>query len=97
MFNSLHFQKKVYWDYKDYKVDNDGCKACWLSGWIQTEGTPSEEVRPGDVIWIEPNEKHWHGGMATNGMTQIAIQENLNGKIVEWMEKVTDKQYEPNN
>lgn len=62
-------------------------------GWVQREGGPVEEVRPGDVVWFEANEKHWHGGTATNGMTHIAIQENLNGKVVEWLEHVSDKQY----
>jgi len=63
-------------------------------GWVQKEGGPIEEVRPGDIVWFEPNEKHWHGATATNGMTHIAIQENLNGKVVEWMEKVSDGQYQ---
>lgn len=62
-------------------------------GWVQREGGPVEEVHPGDVVWFEPAEKHWHGATATNGMTHIAIQENLDGKVVDWMEKVTDKQY----
>jgi len=62
-------------------------------GWVQREGGPIEEVHPGDVIWFEANEKHWHGATATNGMTHTAIQENLNGKVVDWMEKVTDEQY----
>ncbi|RVU02761.1 cupin domain-containing protein [Mucilaginibacter limnophilus] len=62
-------------------------------GWVQREGRPVEEVWPGDVIWFEPNEKHWHGASATNGMSHIAIQENLNGKVVEWMEHVTEEQY----
>lgn len=62
-------------------------------GWVQKEGTAIEEVHPGDVVWIEPNEKHWHGATSTTGMTHIAIQENLNGKVVEWMEKVSDDQY----
>jgi len=62
-------------------------------GWIQKEGSEVEEVHPGDVVWFEPNEKHWHGATATNGMSHIAIQENLNGKVVEWMEKVNDEQY----
>ena len=62
-------------------------------GWVQREGATVEEIRPGDVVWFEPNEKHWHGATITNGMTHIAIQENLNGKVVEWMEKVTDEQY----
>jgi quercetin dioxygenase-like cupin family protein len=62
-------------------------------GWAQREGGPVEAIFPGDVVWFEPNEKHWHGATATNGMTHIAIQENLNGKVVDWMEKVTDEQY----
>ena len=63
------------------------------SGWAQREGGSVEEIHPGDVVWIAPNEKHWHGATATTGMTHIAIQENLNGKVVDWMEKVTDEQY----
>ena len=62
-------------------------------GWIQKEGGSIEEVHPGDVVWFEPNEKHWHGATEKNGMSHIAIQENLNGKMVEWMEKVSDEQY----
>lgn len=61
-------------------------------GWVQREGGPVEEVHPGDVIWFEPEEKHWHGATATNGMSHIAIQENLNGKMVEWMEQVGEEQ-----
>jgi quercetin dioxygenase-like cupin family protein len=62
-------------------------------GWVQREGGPVEEVRPGDVVWFEPDEKHWHGASATNAMSHIAIQENLNGKVVDWLEHVTDDQY----
>lgn len=62
-------------------------------GWVQREGGDVQEVRPGDVVWFEPNEKHWHGASATNGMSHIAIQENLNGKVVDWLEHVTDEQY----
>ena len=62
-------------------------------GWVQREGGSVEEVHPGDVVWFEPHEKHWHGATLTTGMTHIAIQENLNGKVVEWMEKVRDEQY----
>jgi len=65
-------------------------------GWVQKEGSPIEEVHPGDVVWFEPNEKHWHGATATTGMSHVAIQENLNGKVVEWMEKVSDEQYKSN-
>jgi quercetin dioxygenase-like cupin family protein len=62
-------------------------------GWVQREGGPVEEVSPGDVVWFEANEKHWHGASATIGMSHIAIQENLNGKVVDWMEHVSDDQY----
>jgi len=62
-------------------------------GWAQREGGPIEEIRPGDVVWFPPGEKHWHGATPTTVMTHIAIQENLDGKVVEWMEKVSDDQY----
>ena len=62
-------------------------------GWVQREGGPVEEVRPGDVVWFPPGLKHWHGASPTNAMTHIAIQESLDGKNVEWMEHVTDAQY----
>jgi quercetin dioxygenase-like cupin family protein len=63
-------------------------------GWAQHEGGAIEEIRPGDVVWFEPNEKHWHGATPTSAMTHIAIQEALNGRVVDWMEHVTDKQYQ---
>jgi quercetin dioxygenase-like cupin family protein len=62
-------------------------------GWAQRKGAPIEEIRPGDVVWFAPNEKHWHGATPTNGITHIAIQEALDGKVVDWMEHVTDKEY----
>ena len=62
-------------------------------GWAQHWGGPVEEIRPGDVVWTAPGEKHWHGAKATTSMTHIAIQEALNGKVVDWMEKVGDDQY----
>ena len=62
-------------------------------GRAQREGGPIEEIRPGDVVWFAPGEKHWHGAAPTTAMTHIAVQENLNGKVVDWMEKVTDAQY----
>jgi quercetin dioxygenase-like cupin family protein len=62
-------------------------------GWAQSEGGPVEEIRPGDVVWFAPGEKHWHGASAVNGMSHIAIQEALNGKVVDWMEQVSDAQY----
>jgi quercetin dioxygenase-like cupin family protein len=63
------------------------------SGWIQAWGQPVQEINPGDVIWTPPGEKHWHGAKATTPLTHIAIQEALNGKVVDWMEKVGDDQY----
>jgi len=63
-------------------------------GWVQREGGPVEEIRPGDVVWFPPGERHWHGATPTTAMTHIAIQEQLNGKVVDWMEKVTDDQYQ---
>ena len=62
-------------------------------GWVQKEGGQVEEIHPGDIVWFAPNEKHWHGATATTGMTHIAIQENLDGKVVDWMEHVSDEQY----
>jgi quercetin dioxygenase-like cupin family protein len=62
-------------------------------GWVQRQGGPVEEIRPGDVIWFPPGEKHWHGATPTTAMTHIAVQEKLNGSAVEWMEHVTDEQY----
>ena len=62
-------------------------------GWAQREGGPIEQVGPGDVVWFEPGEKHWHGATATTAMTHIAIQEALDGTPVHWMEHVTDAQY----
>jgi quercetin dioxygenase-like cupin family protein len=62
-------------------------------GLVQREGGPIEEIRPGDVVWFPPNEKHWHGASPTTAMSHIAVQEALNGSPVTWMEKVTDEQY----
>src|SRR6478672_10964318 len=62
-------------------------------GRAQREGGPIEEIHPGDVIWFPPGEKHWHGAAPTTAMTHIAIQEALDGKVVDWMEKVSDQQY----
>lgn len=64
------------------------------SGRVQCEGGPIEEVRPGDVVQFEPGEKHWHGASPSTAMTHIAIQEALNGKAVDWMEQVSDEQYQ---
>ena len=62
-------------------------------GWTQRWGGPVEEIRPGDVVWISPGEKHWHGATPTTGVTHIAIQERLDGKVVDWMEHVSEEQY----
>jgi quercetin dioxygenase-like cupin family protein len=62
-------------------------------GWVQRVGGAVEEIFPGDVVWFPPGEKHWHGATATTGMSHIAIQEKLDGKSVDWMEKVDDAQY----
>jgi quercetin dioxygenase-like cupin family protein len=63
-------------------------------GWVQRWGGRVEEIRPGDVIWFAPGEKHWHGATPTTAMTHIAIQEKLDGKVVDWMEQVSDEQYQ---
>ena len=63
-------------------------------GRVQREGGPIEEIGPGDVVWFPPGEKHWHGASPTTAMTHIAIQEALDGKVVEWLEHVSDAQYQ---
>jgi quercetin dioxygenase-like cupin family protein len=63
-------------------------------GWAQRWGGPVEEIRPGDVVWFSPGEKHWHGATPTTAMAHIAIQEKLDGKVVEWLEQVSDGQYQ---
>ena len=63
-------------------------------GRAQRWGGPLEEIRPGDVVWVPPGEKHWHGAAATTAVTHIAIQEQLHGKTADWMEKVSDEQYQ---
>jgi len=62
-------------------------------GLVQSWGGPVRKIRPGDVVWCPPGEKHWHGGTATTAMTHIAVQEHLGGKNVEWLERVTDEEY----
>jgi mannose-6-phosphate isomerase-like protein (cupin superfamily) len=64
------------------------------SGRVQRWGGPIKDIRPGDVVWFPPGEKHWHGATPTTAMTHIAIQERLDGKTVDWMEKVSDEQYQ---
>jgi quercetin dioxygenase-like cupin family protein len=63
-------------------------------GRVQREGGPIEEIRPGDVVWFAPGEKHWHGAAPTTAMSHIAVQEKLNGSPVDWMEQVSDEQYQ---
>jgi len=62
-------------------------------GRAQRDGGPIEEIRPGDIVWFAPGERHWHGASPTTGMTHIAIQERLDGRVVDWLEPVTDEQY----
>jgi quercetin dioxygenase-like cupin family protein len=64
------------------------------TGWIQSWGGKKQVIRQGDVVWTPPGVKHWHGATATLAMTHLAIQENVNGKVVDWMEHVSDAQYE---
>jgi quercetin dioxygenase-like cupin family protein len=66
-------------------------------GLVQSVGGPAAVIRPGDVIWCPPGEKHWHGATATTAMTHIALVDQLDGKGVDWMEKVTDEEYEAAN
>ena len=61
---------------------------------MQSEGGPKVEIRAGDVVWCPPRERHWHGATATTAMSHIAIQEALDGKNVEWLEKVSDEEYQ---
>jgi quercetin dioxygenase-like cupin family protein len=63
------------------------------TGWVQEWGGERRQIQPGDVIWIPPDVKHWHGAMATNRMSHIAITNVLNGKAVDWMEQVSDEEY----
>lgn len=63
-------------------------------GCVQRDGDPIEEIRAGDIVWFAPGERHWHGASPTTAMTHIAIQEQLDGKAVDWLEHVTDEQYE---
>lgn len=64
------------------------------SGWVQREGGNTQEIQPGDVVWFPPGEKHWHGATPTTALTHLAIQELLAGKAVDWLEKVSDEQYQ---
>jgi quercetin dioxygenase-like cupin family protein len=64
------------------------------AGRAQREGGPIEELHPGDIVWFEPGEKHWHGASPTTAMQHIAVAEALDGKAVEWMEKVSDEEYQ---
>ena len=63
-------------------------------GWVRSEGGAKEEIRPGDVVWCPPGEKHWHGATPTTAMTHVAVLESLDGKNVEWLERVSDPEYQ---
>ena len=63
-------------------------------GWVQSEGGPVEEIRPGDVIWFGPGEKHWHGASPSKAMSHIAVHEAVNGEVVSWMKQVSDEEYQ---
>lgn len=63
-------------------------------GWVQREGGPVEEIRAGDVVWFDPGEKHWHGASTTTAMQHIAVNEALDGRVVDWLEHVSDEQYQ---
>lgn len=90
-----------------YVTFNPGARSAWHShpmgqtlivtqgvGWVQQDGGEKKAIKPGDVVWTPPGVKHWHGGTADNAMTHIAIQESKDGKNVEWMEQVSDEQYQ---
>lgn len=64
------------------------------TGWVKEWGGQRQEIKPGDVVWTPPGVKHWHGAIETSGMTHIAIQEHVGGKVVDWMEHVSDEQYQ---
>ncbi|MGA7158408.1 MAG: cupin domain-containing protein [Acidobacteriaceae bacterium] len=64
------------------------------AGWAQREGGPIEDLHPGDVVFFSPHEKHWHGATPTTAMTHIAIQERLDNKVVEWLNQVSDSEYQ---
>lgn len=66
-------------------------------GWVQREGGPIEVIQPGDIVWFEPNEKHWHGASENKAMSHIAIHEEVDGKAVDWLEHVTEEQYSEAN
>jgi quercetin dioxygenase-like cupin family protein len=62
-------------------------------GWHQCEGEPREEIRAGDIVWCDPDRRHWHGATPSSAMSHVAVQEALDGQVVTWMEQVTDDQY----
>lgn len=64
-------------------------------GRVQKDGEPAQDIHPGDLVWIAPGERHWHGASAKTAMTHIAIAEALDGKVVDWMDQVSDRQYDP--
>jgi quercetin dioxygenase-like cupin family protein len=88
----VHFEPAARTDWHTHPL---GQTLCIISGIgrVQTWGGPVREVRAGDVVWIPPGEKHWHGAGPGTTMTHLAMQEALDGKVVDWLEKVTDAQY----
>src|SRR5438093_566172 len=79
---------RTAWTGRQRRCCTPGC------GRAQCSGGPVEVIRPGDVVWFPPGEKHWHGAAPTTTMTHVAIQEQLDGKAVDWLEHVTDEQYQ---
>jgi quercetin dioxygenase-like cupin family protein len=79
---------KIFRDPGKIRIDTAGC------GWVQRWDGPIEEIHPGDVVRFAPGEKHWHGATATTAMSHIAIQEALDGRAAEWLEHVSDEQYQ---
>src|SRR6185295_16754277 len=101
-----HKERKTRWTFISQVHGPPGARTAWHThplgqtlfvisgvGRVQAKGGPVREIRPGDTVWIPPNEKHWHGASPTNGMVHIAMHESLDGTHVTWMEHVTDEEY----
>jgi len=105
------FQSNAPWrSFGAYVTFEPGARSAWHThplgqvlivtsgcGLVQSEGGPAQMIRAGDVVWCPPGEKHWHGAAKSTAMTHISIVEELNGKGVDWLEKVTDADYEAAN
>jgi hypothetical protein len=94
--SGLLFKKKLSFDRAKEPpvITLMGYQVGELLGWVQQWGEQIQEIRPGDVVSIPPGQKHWHGATATTAMTHTAIQEHLDGKPVDWLEQVSDEQYQ---